>query len=443
MWFSEADSSALGRCLAQVADADADAIDLFLERKLESELRSEEPGPGVVERRDQGFAVRLVREGQTYLAARDGFGTRALESALRDVARVSPAAPYRVPQLAPPEAFGGPIDAGSEPDYQELAGFAALIRQRVRERHSAFEFRLRLARLRRELQIVGRRLVPGAETETLFSFDVSTPWGRFGSLSADLGADAAAGIADCLIGRFQARAHKPMRHFAGPLVLGPAATAVLLHEAVAHALETDTLVLSGRPEAAIGVSLGSELLDVLDSPGDLPEGLRRTTDDEGLPVLKRWLLQRGEVSQPLADRFHAGLSSHLLPGAARRESRHVPPGPRSTHLELLAGESSDQDLLAGKKGVYLPEISRGRLDPLSGELTVEFPYGRRFRSGELADWVGRSTLRGKVREILAAVEAVGSRSVFAGAGWCAKAGQRLPVWATCSGLRLAGLEAGP
>ncbi len=440
MFFSESDAGALGRCLAQIADSRSDAIDLFLEQKEELELRSEEPGPGVVERLDEGLAVRLVRDGHTYLAARDDFEKGTLESALREVARVSPATPYRVPEWAD-SPMSEAAEARFEPELQELAEFPPLVRRLVRERLSAFEFRLRVGRFRRSIQVVGRRLVPGEESETFFSLGASTPWGRLGALTHNLGEATAVRLVDRLVGRFHARASEHLPTCAGPLVLGAAATAVLLHEAVAHALEADTLILSGRPEAAIGVPVGSPLLDVVDSPGDLPRGLARETDDEGLPVLRRWLLQRGRVSQPLADRFYAGLSSHLLPGAARRSSRHLPPVPRSTHLEMVVGSSGRQDLLAGA-GVYLPEISRGRLDPLSGELVVEFPYGRRFRSGELLDWVGASALRGKASDILSAVEAVGSQAEFEGAGWCAKAGQLLPVWATCPGIRLGGLEVG-
>ncbi len=435
MWFSEADASAVGRCLAQVAGETTEIADLFLERRRDLELRSEEAGPGVVERRDEGLAIRLVRRGHTYLAARDGFEASSLKSALREVARVVPASSYLVPELVPGRA-------PEEPDRTGLRDFPSEVRRAVRKRHAAFAFQLRVARHGRQVQLVGRRLVPEAQTEAFFSLAGTTPWGRFGTLVPELDDRCVEAVAGSLVDRFQARAAAPAKRFSGPIVLAPAAAAVLLHEAVAHALETDTLVLSGRPEAALGVSLGSDLLDVLDSPADMPSVLRRETDDEGLPVLRRWLLQKGRVSQPLADRFHADRSPHLLPGAARRASRHLPPVPRSTHLELVPGAHDAGQLLAGARGIYFSEISRGNLDPLSGDLLVEFPYGRRFRSGQLGDWVGKCTLRGKVSAVLSAVEAVGDETEFAGAGWCAKAGHRLPVWATCPHIRLAGMEIG-
>jgi predicted Zn-dependent protease len=227
-------------------------------------------------------------------------------------------------------------------------------------------------------------------------------------------------------------------------VLGPAAVAVLLHEAVAHALEADTLAQGGNPEAAVGVTMAAACLDVLDDPAAAPEGVRRSTDDEGAVVVRRWLLRGGVVEQPLADALWARTSPVLLPGAGRRGTRHLPPGPRSSHLEVLAGETAPDDLLAGaEEGLYFAEASRGSLDPLSGEFVLQLPYGRRFRRGGLHEAVGPCSLRGRVSDLLTRVTAVGNTSRPAGAGWCAKGGQKLPVWATAPALRLEGVEVTP
>jgi TldD protein len=219
--------------------------------------------------------------------------------------------------------------------------------------------------------------------------------------------------------------------------------AVLLHEAVAHALEADTLAQGGNPEAAVGVAMAASCLDVLDDPMAAPEGVRRATDDEGSATVRRWLLRGGAVEQPLADLLWARTSPVLMPGAGRRGTRHLPPGPRSSHLEILTGAASEADLLAGKEeGLYLPEASRGTLDPLSGEFALHFPYARRFRRGALAESVGACVLRGRVADLLTRVVAVGAAAKAAGAGWCAKGGQKLPVWATAPSLRLDDVEIG-
>jgi TldD protein len=228
------------------------------------------------------------------------------------------------------------------------------------------------------------------------------------------------------------------------LVLGPAATAVLLHEAVAHALEADTLILSGRPEAACGYRLGSELLSVLDDPAGAPSAVARRVDDEGVPVTRRWLLRDGQVHEPLADRFFSSRSERLTPGAARRADRHAPPAPRSSHLELLTGDSELAELWQrARGGFYLPQVSRGRLDPIRGEFSLRFPYARRIGSEGPEDYHGSCGLRGRVHQLLTAVEAIGSEPRFEGAGWCAKGGQLMPVWATCPAILVRGLELVP
>jgi predicted Zn-dependent protease len=285
--------------------------------------------------------------------------------------------------------------------------------------------------------------VAGAESEAFYSCTVEPSWGRYGVLLPRLDAVAVEETAATVVALFRARQAAPPAPFQGPAVLGPAAVAVLLHEAVAHALEADTLAQGGNPEAAVGVSMASACLDVLDDPGAAPEGVRRSTDDEGAPVVRRWLLRGGVVEQPLADALWARTSPVLMPGAGRRGTRHLPPGPRSSHLEILPGEATETDLFAGtEEGLFLPEASRGALDPLSGEFALHLPYARRFRRGALAETVGPCVLRGRVADLLTRVVAVGDAVRPAGAGWCAKGGQKLPVWATAPALRLEGVEIG-
>ena len=111
--------------------------------------------------------------------------------------------------------------------------------------------------------------------------------------------------------------------------------------------------------------------------------------------------------------------------------------PRSTHLELLTGESSNEALLTtAAEGLYFERARRGRLDPLSGAFQLDLPHGRWIRQGELAERCGPCRLQGRVAELLQSVTAVGDQARVAGAGWCAKGGQRLAVWATTPALMI-------
>ena len=186
---------------------------------------------------------------------------------------------------------------------------------------------------------------------------------------------------------------------------------------------------------------GSELLDVFDDPASAPSSVRRRTDDEGYPVFRRCLLRAGIVEQILSDGPGARASERLSAGAGRRGDRHLPPVPRSSHLELAAGTSSrDQLFAAARDGLYLPRAERGYLDPATGVLELRFPGGRWIREGALADPVGPCRIRGRGTDILGRVVAVGAEVQDAGSGWCVKAGVRLPVWATVPAILLSEVE---
>jgi predicted Zn-dependent protease len=434
MPFGELDRPALARALAQLLDGSDDLADAFLERVEVVELPPAGEPAGARLWREEGLAVRLYRGGRSWLASRDRLDGEAFADALRQVARVAPRTGVAVPpRLAQPWA--------ALPSSADLEGFPRLLDRALREKRVAFSYRLALRRHRRDLQVVTPHLEPAPERETFYSYRVELDGVVVGGLLAELGDASAEALAGRLAETFRARSAAPPEAGAATVLLGPAAAATLLHEAVAHALEADTLASSGgTAQAARGVRLSTAPLDVLDDAGGAPLTVRRRSDDEGTPVLPRWLLRRGVVDQPLADQRWARRIAGLEPGAGRRASRHHLPGPRSTYLRLLPDAGSLPELLArAGEGLYLDEPARGRLDA-AGVCTLAFPRGRRIRAGALSDPVGPCTVRGRVADLLGGVAAVGGNAVVAGAGWCAKGGQRLPVWAAAPELLLSGIE---
>lgn len=434
MPFGELDRPALARALAQLADGPDDLVDAFLERLEVVELPPAADPAGARHWREEGLAVRLCRGDRSWLASRDRLDADAFVDAMRQVARVHPRA-----MTPPPSILVRPW--GALPARDELEAFPRLLDHALREKRVAFPYRLALRRHHRDLQVATTHLLPPAERETFYSYRVELPWGDLGGLLLELDAATADDLAGRLAEAFRCREAAPPEGGPTTVLLGPAATATFLHEAVAHALEADTLAEAGSPEAAHGVRLSEAPLDVLDDPGGAPHAVRRQSDDEGTPALPRWLLRGGVVDQPLADQRWSRRQPGLQPGAGRREGRHRLPAPRSTYLRLLPGEGTFEELLErASAGLYLAEARRGRLDPITGEFTLAFAYGRRIRDGSLHEPVGPCTVRGRVADLLGSVVAVGGRAVPGGAGWCAKGGQRLPVWAAAPELLLAGIE---
>jgi hypothetical protein len=434
MSFLEADIGALARCLAQVSDDPAALVEAFFERSEQTALGPPGSTPAHRVWREEGFSIRLASRDETWMVSRDGIDGPGFLEALRKTARrmaqgLRP--PPRLRAAAPPEPTA----------LESARDFVAAVEGQLRRRHLAFPLRLEVSRHRRWIQIVGRELVAEPESEDFWSVRAVLDGASWGVLLPTLDQSAAAAVAASLAALFRARDAPPPPARRVELLLGASAAAVLLHEAVAHALEVDTLALTGDPAAAVGHRVGSDVLDLLDDPSGGPLGLRRSTDDEGVPVLRRWLLRRGTIEQPLADRHWARRSPALHPGAGRRQSRHWAPAPRSLHLELLPGDDALADLAATiDDGVYAAEASRGFLDPLTGRFELRFPYGRRVVRGHLDERVGGFRLRGAVGDLLTRIVSAGREVTLAGAGWCAKGGQRLPVWSTTPGILLRGVE---
>jgi predicted Zn-dependent protease len=434
MPLTQLETGAIARRLSQIADRPEDHVDVFFEVYCEERVTGRAEGLTPEQRVESGLAVRLLRQGDTWLASCDEVTPEAFADAVARVARARPGA-------AAPQPRGLAAGAVAAEERGELEHFVAAVEEAVKRRHAAFPLIWDLRRHRRFSRVLGTMLSPEQQEERYFSCAAITPWSRWGSLLLDLGGDSIETVAESLTSQFRARRAASPASGRRDLVLGPAATAVLLHEAVAHALESDTLALTGRPEAAVGVPLGATVLDVVDDPAGAPAGVARSVDDEGMPVLRRWLLRGGVVEQPLTDLLRGAGSQLLMPGAARRGSRHLPPVPRSSHLELLAGTASRGWLIADcGTGLEIEEFSRGTLDPLSGRLRLEFAHGRAIEQGELGAAIGPGALEGGAADVLAGIRAVGADSRPAGAGWCAKGGHRLPVWATAPSLLLSGID---
>lgn len=432
MTWGRLETAAVARLLASIASDPGDLVDAYFERRVDAEWPAAESRAGLRVRREEGLAVRLVRGRRAWIASRDRIEGGALVEALRQVARVQPAT------LPEPELAAG--DA-PPPPREAMGAFERELERALRRHHVAFPFRVTTRWHRRDIQVVGSLWVPPCEREVFFSLDVELPWGRHGALSTALGAAEAERVARFLVGRFRAREALPPAAGRTTAWFAPAAAAVLVHEAVAHALEADLLELTGRVEGALGLELGPACLAVLDDPRRAPRGVERATDDEGRAVERRWLLRDGKVEQPLADATTAAISERLAPGSGFRGDRHVHPLPRTHHLELPPGEASAEALaLAAEGGVHVAEVDGGTLDPATGAVTLWIPWARRVEGGRLGESLGGFRLRTTVRSLLGGVRAIGHDAELAGAGWCAKSGQRRAVWATVPSLVVADLE---
>ena len=439
MPFSSLEVAPIARTLAQLIEHPEEICELYLEHLEQVELPPL-PSPGLLVRRESGLGLRLVQGGVCWSGGRDIISSEAFQDTLRKVVRRMPRVPF-------PHLDLGFTPPAAEPEHAaELAAFVQLIEGRLRRNETQPLPRVRVVSHRRAIKVISPSHATGVETEAYFSVQLHEAGGgrSRAHLFTRLDEDSADLVADSFTRGRAAQGATFPGSYRGACVLGPDAVAVLLHESISHALEADILAQDGPPEAAIGVSVGSPLLHVFDDPTNAPEGVRRSWDDEGSPTLRRYLVRGGVVEQPISDRLWAQKCEYLLPGSGRRGDRYDAVGPRSYHLELVPGESTLAELFgAAEGGIYLPEATEGRLDPLSGEFELQFPWGQRIAGGGPAHYVGACRLRGRVTAILDQVAAIGRDVVAAGSGWCAKGGSKMPVWATAPPLLLGQVELCP
>ena len=225
-----------------------------------------------------------------------------------------------------------------------------------------------------------------------------------------------------------------------PVVLAPAAAAVLLHEAIGHFVEAAP---EGRADLRhrLKVRIATELFDLWDDP--LAEGgpAHYSVDDEGtksggsIQVVRNGCLVAMLHSVQSAEAVGASPTSN-----GRAASVWDTPIARMSNLVCSPGELIEEELVAGlNRGIYVHSLAYGQ------------SFGTRLGAYvRLAEWIenGRRTerfLAGGVvdedRGVLTRSTGLGNRSLFNDNAMCGKEGQVLyDVGTRCPAIRLQSLR---
>jgi len=229
------------------------------------------------------------------------------------------------------------------------------------------------------------------------------------------------------------------------VVLGPGWNGVLLHEAVGHGLEGDfnrkgSSAFSGR----IGERVAAPGVTVFDDGHIAGRRGSLTIDDEGTPTSRTILIEDGILVGYMHDRMSARLMGMAPTGNGRRQSYAHMPLPRMTNTGMLAGESSQAEMLKSvKRGLYCANFGGGQVDITNGKFVFQCTEAYLIEDGKITAPVKGATLIGDGPSALTRVTMIGDDFCFdPGIGVCGKGGQGVPVGVGQPSLKITGLTVG-
>eukprot|EP01022_Parablepharisma_sp_SALTPOND_P012283 TRINITY_DN15730_c0_g2_i1.p2 TRINITY_DN15730_c0_g2~~TRINITY_DN15730_c0_g2_i1.p2 ORF type:complete len:276 (+),score=111.24 TRINITY_DN15730_c0_g2_i1:1014-1841(+) len=185
---------------------------------------------------------------------------------------------------------------------------------------------------------------------------------------------------------------------------------------LAASLQGDSL-LKGRSLLAgkEGQEIVSSLVSLIDD-GLYPRGLGSgSLDDEGTPMTKKALVERGVLAGFIYDRLWGARAGRQSTGNGMRGSLKGPPGVGFSNLYLEPGQAGPAELEGQmERGLVISEIMGGHTaDPVSGEFSFG-ATGFLVENGRRTRPVKSIAIAGQVLEVFAAVAAVGSDLKFSG-----------------------------
>lgn len=201
-----------------------------------------------------------------------------------------------------------------------------------------------------------------------------------------------------------------------PAVLDPFVVVSLLG-VLAPSL-TGEAVQKGRSLFAgkIGRPVASPLVTIVDD-GTHPSGIRSAPfDGEGVPTGRTVLIENGVLKGFLHNTYTAAKDGKVRStGNGVRGSFKGTPEVGTTNFFLQPGETDPQEIIAGTPcGFYVMEVmGMHTANPISGDFSVG-ASGLWIEDGRLAYPVRGAAIAGNIRDLLAAVDAVGRDLRFFG-----------------------------
>jgi TldD protein len=209
------------------------------------------------------------------------------------------------------------------------------------------------------------------------------------------------------------------------LVIGPSQLALQVHESCGHPIELDRVL--GQEASYAGKSFltlekynnftyGSPIVNIV-ADATVPGGLGSFGyDDEGVPAQRTDVVREGRFVGYLTNRETAPIlgPDARSGGTARAESWNNIPIIRMTNINLLPGDSSLAEMIAGTDDGLFVETNRSwSIDDRRTNFQFTAEWGRLITKGKLGAVVKNPTYTGKTPVFWGSCDAIGHKGEWA------------------------------
>lgn len=230
-----------------------------------------------------------------------------------------------------------------------------------------------------------------------------------------------------------------------PVVLAPATSGILLHEAMGHGFEADF----NRKGISIfssmmGRQVAKEFVTIVDSGLEQDNRGALGVDDEGALGRRTVLVDKGKLVSYLHDRISAKHYGVEPTGNGRREDFRFAPIPRMRVTFMEAGPHDPAEVIGSvRRGLYAIDFSNGEVTIGAGDYSFYVKTGYLIEDGKLTAPVKDVNLIGNGPDSLSKVEMVAGDLELDGGTWtCGKDGQSVPVGLGLPTIKVSAINVG-
>jgi len=203
-----------------------------------------------------------------------------------------------------------------------------------------------------------------------------------------------------------------------PIIMANKFGGVIFHEACGHLLETTQIEKRTTPFLdKKGEKIAHENLTAWDE-GLTPDAFGTIDmDDEGMPVQRTLLIEKGLLKNFIADRAGSVRTGHPRTGSGRRQSYTYAAASRMRNTYIAPGDYSVDDLFASiDKGIYCKKMGGGSVGA-TGQFNFAVDEAYLIENGKITKPLKGATLIGEAKEIMNKISMC-SQDLDLAAGFC-------------------------